>query len=82
MMQQGFSIADEKKLNVDAFVKYIITRPSDFFIAVQTEANAQNILRPILESSIKSVMQQYELRTILGGDNRPLKKVKREVTGL
>ena len=64
----GVFTADEKKLNVDAFVKYRITDPSDFYIAVQTEENAGNLLRPILESSIKSVMQQYELRTILNGD--------------
>ena len=57
-----------RKSNVDAFVKYRITDPSDFYIAVQTEENAGNLLRPILESSIKSVMQQYELRTILNGD--------------
>jgi membrane protease subunit HflC len=49
-------VSDQKRLVVDAFVRYRITNPLKFYQAVRTEFQARQRLGNILEASIRSAL--------------------------
>ncbi len=62
--------ADQKRLIVDAFVRYRITDPLRFKQAVGTEANMRSRLNSIIESSLRQVIGGVPLLTVIS-EKRP-----------
>lgn len=56
---------DLKRLEVDAYVKYQISDPLKFFQTVKNESNLKGNLDPILESSMRKVISEAPLNTLL-----------------
>ena len=62
---------DQKRMVVDAFSRFKITDPLQFYQAVRTTAQARSRLQPILISSMRAVLGEEEFSTLLSGE-RPL----------
>ena len=60
---------DQRRLVVDAFVRYKISEPRSFFRAFRTEATAANRLRSITDSSLRSVVGQQCFLVIIRGED-------------
>lgn len=60
--------ADQKRMNVDAFVEYKIDDPLRLYQALQTELRAENRLRTIAASSIREVFALQILKAALSGE--------------
>ncbi len=60
--------ADQKRMNVDAFVEYKIDDPLRLYQALQTELRAENRLRTIAASSIREVFALQVLKAALSGE--------------
>lgn len=74
--------ADQKRLIVDAFVKYRITDPLKFYQTVRREVIAQQRLDTFLDSSLREVLGSYPLSALLTGQRQELmKKITQEVAG-
>ena len=56
---------DLKRLEVDAYLKYRITKPLKFLPTVRDEVNLMVNLDPILESSMRKVISEKPLNTLL-----------------
>jgi membrane protease subunit HflC len=56
---------DLKRLEVDAYVKYRIAKPLKFLQTVRSESNLVANLDPILESSMRKVISEKPLNTLL-----------------
>ena len=56
---------DLKRLEVDAYVKYQIGDPLKFLQTVRTKSNLEGNLDPILESSMRKVISEVPLNTLL-----------------
>lgn len=56
---------DLKRLEVDAYVKYRISDPLKFLQTVKSEFNLMGNLDPILESSMRKVISEVPLNTLL-----------------
>ncbi len=56
---------DLKRLEVDAYVKYRIAEPLKFLQTVKTKSNLEANLDPILESSMRKVISEVPLNTLL-----------------
>lgn len=72
-------LGDQKRLVVDAFVRYRIVDPLLFFQSVGSEEIAKNRLGAILNASIRQVLGQVPLVTVLSGERATL---MREIRGL
>lgn len=59
--------ADQKRLVVDAFVRYRITDPLLFKQTVGSEANMRSRLNSILESSLRQVIGRVPLSDVISG---------------
>ena len=57
--------ADQKRLVVDTFTRYRIVDPLKFFISVQTQAVAETRLGPIVNSSLRRVLGEVPLSSVL-----------------
>ena len=57
--------ADQKRLVVDTFTRYRIVDPLKFFITVQTQAVAETRLGPIVNSSLRRVLGEVPLSSVL-----------------
>ncbi|MEL6373274.1 MAG: protease modulator HflC [Pseudomonadota bacterium] len=57
---------DQKRLIVDAFVRWRITDPLKFYQRVRTEARARNLLANDLESALRNVVGGVKLADIVG----------------
>lgn len=55
----------EERVVIDAFVRYRITDPVQFFQAVKTEANLNSRLNSIVLSSMRRVLANYSLSDLL-----------------
>jgi membrane protease subunit HflC len=62
--------ADQKRLVVDTFTRYRIVDPLEFFKSVQTQAVAETRLGPIVNSSLRRVLGEVPLSSVLT-DERP-----------
>lgn len=58
-------LQDQDRLNVDAYVTYKITDPLVFYQAVRSEQTMERRLESILEKSLRDVMGQETLATLL-----------------
>lgn len=56
---------DLKRLEVDAYVKYRIANPFKFLETVKSQSNLEGNLDPILESSMRKVISEVPLNTLL-----------------
>lgn len=65
-------LGDQKRLVVDAFLRYKIVDPLRFFQSVGTEDVADNRLNAILGSSIRQVLGKVPLVTVLSGERAAL----------
>ena len=60
--------ADQKRLIVDAFARFKIVDPLQFYISVGDERVARSRLSTIINSRIRNVLGQEELQTLLSQD--------------
>lgn len=58
-------LADQKRLDVDSFVKYKITNPLKFYQAAKSEAAFTQRLSPILNSALRNVLGRVDLLDVL-----------------
>lgn len=58
-------LADQRRLIVDAFVRYRITDPQQFIRVAISESNLRNRLEPIVNNALRSVLGTVLLPTIL-----------------
>ena len=69
--------SDQKRLIVDAFAKYKIVNPLQFYITVNNVRGAENRLKPIFDSSLRKIIGEFPLNDLLS-DNRAviMKEIK------
>lgn len=60
--------ADQKRMNVDAFLEYKIDDPLRVYQALRTELRAETRLRSISESSVREVFGLQQLNSALSGE--------------
>lgn len=65
-------LGDQKRLVVDAFIRYRITDPLLFFQTVGSEGVARSRLGAILNAAIRQVLGTVELITVLSGERGQL----------
>lgn len=63
---------DQKRMVVDAFSRFKITDPLQFYQAVRTTGQARSRLQPILISSMRAVLGEEEFVTLLSGERSTL----------
>lgn len=63
---------DQKRMVVDAFSRFKITDPLQFYQAVRTTGQARSRLQPILISSMRIVLGAEEFVTLLSGERSTL----------
>lgn len=69
--------SDEKRLIVDAFAKYKITKPILFYRTVHTYYNAKLRINRMLESAMRKVIGKFPLITLLSEErNNIMKEIK------
>jgi membrane protease subunit HflC len=61
-------LADQKPLNVDSFARYEITDPLRFYQAARTEGNLRGNLGAIINASLRSVLGNVNLASILSDE--------------
>lgn len=73
-------LADQKRLEVDAFARYRITDPVLFYQRFRTEANAQSRLASIVNSSLRRVLGSVTLLAVLSQDRaKVMAQIKEQV---
>lgn len=63
---------DQKRMVVDAFSRFKITDPLQFYQAVRTTEQARSRLQPILISSMRAVLGEGDFSTLLSGERAVL----------
>lgn len=58
-------LADQKRIEVDTFTRFRIAAPLEFYQTVTTEAQARSRLGGIISSSLRRVLGNYTLPTLL-----------------
>jgi len=71
-------LADQKRLEVDAFARYRIVDPVRFFQAVNNEANAENRLATIISSALRRVLGNVTLLAVLSEERANVMTAIRE----
>ena len=71
-------LGDQKRLVVDAFLRYRITSPLLFFQSLGSEEVARTRLNAILNGSIRQILGQVPLVTVLSGERASLMRNIRE----
>lgn len=84
--QKEINASDQKRVIIDAFVRYRITDPLKFYQTVYNEAGVRARLNDILESSLKKVVGSYKLNDLLSPKRndimaRILVEVNRQTSG-
>ncbi|MFW5679827.1 MAG: protease modulator HflC [Pseudomonadota bacterium] len=69
---QELILGDRRRLVVDVFTRYRITDPMLFYQRVRTEAGLQAQMQPILNSSMRNVLGEVPLFTVLSEDRNAL----------
>lgn len=59
--------SDQERLIVDAFVRYRITDPIQFYEKLKTERGAQNQLQSIMDSTLRDVLGRVDTTEIIAG---------------
>ncbi len=65
-------LGDQKRLVVDSFARYRIVDPQRFYIAVRTETEWQGRINSYLDSSLREVLAEVPLFTVLSADRATL----------
>lgn len=75
-------LSDKKRIVVDTFLRFKIIDPLLFYQALQTEENAHSRLSDASISSLRDVLGQHDMKTILSPE-RPkiMKQIRDEVSG-
>lgn len=63
--QQEIPTADQKQLVVNAFARYRITEPLEFFKSVGTEVNMEQRFNSLINSALRRVLGEVELTVVL-----------------
>lgn len=84
--QKEINASDQKRVIIDAFVRYQITDPLQFYRTVYNERGMRDRLNDILESSLKKVVGSYPLNALLSPTRAVimesiLKEVNRQAQG-
>ncbi|NDF12442.1 MAG: protease modulator HflC [Proteobacteria bacterium] len=74
--------ADQKRLIVDAFVKYRIVDPLKFYQTVRRETIAEQRLDTFLDSSLREVLGSYPLSALLTGQRSEVMKKIAQAVGV
>jgi membrane protease subunit HflC len=61
-------LADQKPLLVDAFARYRINKPLEFFRSVRSEAGIRQRLGPVVNASLRGVLGNVTLASVLSED--------------
>ncbi len=72
--------SDQKRLVVDAYLRYRIVDPLLFFQSVRTEAEAQLRLQSLLESALRETLGNEPLNDIVSDKRLELMEMVKEVT--
>jgi membrane protease subunit HflC len=65
--QEEVTTSDQQKLVVDAFLRYRITNPLQFYQAVRDETTAQDRLQRLMNSSLRQVLGDTNQQDIISG---------------
>ncbi len=65
-------LGDQKRLVVDAFARYRITDPQRFYQSVRNEAGLRSRINTILDASLRKVLGDTPLFTVLSADRSSL----------
>ncbi len=58
---------DSNPLFVDAFVRYRITDPLEFYKTFRTKARLRSVYKPVVESSLRNSLGKVDTQTIIAG---------------
>lgn len=58
---------DSNPLFVDAFVRYRITDPLDFYKTFRTKSRLRSVYKPVVESSLRDSLGKVDTQTIIAG---------------
>lgn len=71
---------DQKRIVIDVFARYLISDPVIFFKAVQNDAGAKNRLATIIARSMRGIVGQIDLTTLLSEERTTImNKIHKEV---
>ena len=70
--------ADQKRLVVDAYLRYRINDPLQFYRTLRNEQNAVSRLEPLTNSSLRQILGGAKLNDIISGERDSLMKRARE----
>jgi membrane protease subunit HflC len=62
---ESMLLSDQKRILVDAFARYKITDPLEFFKSVRTESGVRQRLGPIVNASLRGVLGNATLASVL-----------------
>ncbi len=65
---ESILLSDQKRLLVDAFARYRITNALEFFKTVRTEGGVRQRLSPIVNASLRGVLGNTTLASVLSGE--------------
>ncbi|MFT5795302.1 MAG: membrane protease subunit HflC [Ulvibacter sp.] len=63
--EQEVIALDQKRLIIDAFTKYKIVNPLQFYVSVQNKDNAEKRLGAIFDSSLRQIIGEFPLHDLL-----------------
>jgi membrane protease subunit HflC len=70
---------DQKRLIVDAYLKYRITKPSIFFTTLKDQSSADSKITSILDSSMRQVVASYPLAALLSAQRADIMNKIRDI---
>lgn len=77
---ESVTLSDQKRLDVDTFVRYRIIDPLLYYQSTGTEAIARSRLTNLVTSSLRQVLGNVDLNTILSGEReRVMSTILKEV---
>ena len=65
--QEEVISADQQRLVVDAFVRYRIANPLQYYRTLRSEANASTLIEPLINSSLRQVLGAATASDIISG---------------
>lgn len=75
---ESILLADQKRILVDAFARYTISNPLEFFKTVRTEGGVRQRLGPIVNAALRSVMGNATLASVLSEERGDIMRQIRE----
>ncbi len=75
---ESILLSDQKRLLVDAFARYRIVDSLEFFKTVRTEGGVRQRLSPIVNASLRSVLGNTTLASVLSGERAEIMREIRD----